>query len=199
MCGRYTLFTEKEQRELYNIIQEVEEKLNPLGMKLKKGEIHPTNLAPILVGQDKKVLPEGAIWGFPHFQEGGVIINARADTAPTNKLFAQSFHTRCVVPCTGFYEWKRKTKYLFELENEVIYMAGVVNTYKDEKRYVILTTDANDSMKATHNRMPVILQKEEIEKWLWDYQFAVSILNRVPVQLIKKAAEHEQLTFGDVI
>jgi len=199
MCGRYTLFTEQEQQELYNIIKEVERKLNSSGQKLKTGEIYPTNLAPILVRKNETVTPEAAVWGFPQFQKSGVIINARAETAPEKRMFAKPLsETRCVVPAAGFYEWdKAKTKYLFRFpENESLYMAGILNSYQNDRRFVILTTDANESMQAVHNRMPVILKQHEVEPYLWDYQFALRVLNRIPFRLEKtEENENGQLHF----
>lgn len=194
MCGRYILFTEQEQRELYNILKEVEEKLNGSGQKLKTGEICPTNLAPVLIREDERVTPEAAVWGFPQHQRSGVIINARAETAPEKRMFAKSLsETRCVIPAGGFYEWDRaRTKYLFRFpENEPLFMAGILSRYQDERRFVILTTDANTSMQAVHNRMPVMLKQHEVEPYLWDYQFALSVLNRVPAALVKTEEENE--------
>lgn len=194
MCGRYTLFTEQEQQELYNIIKEVEEKLDGSGKMMKTGEIYPTNLAPVLVRENERVTPEAAVWGFPQFQRSGVIINARAETAADKRMFAKPLsETRCVVPAGGFYEWdKAKTKYLFRFpENEPLYMAGILNRYQNDRRFVILTTDANTSMQAVHNRMPVMLKQNEVEPYLWDYQFALSILNRVPAALVKTEEESE--------
>ena len=45
MCGRYTLFTDKEYQDIRKIIRAVQEK----GHEVKTGEIYPTNPAPILV------------------------------------------------------------------------------------------------------------------------------------------------------
>ena len=202
MCGRFTLFTDKEQRELYKIIKEVDEKLKRESMserQIKIGEIYPTNLVPVLMAENESISAEAAAWGFPNFKNKGVIINARAETAPEKKMFAKPLQSmRCVVPSTGFYEWdKRKTKYLFnEPGQDLLYMAGIVNLYQDERRFVILTTNANESMQEIHNRMPVILEQEEIGKYLWDYQFALSVLNRVPVQLVRKGeVQGEQMQF----
>lgn len=199
MCGRYTLFTDREQKELYEIIHKVDEKLNQAELRGKQmkttGDVYPTDLVPVLVGANEAVTPDAAVWGFPHFQRKGVIINARADTAPEKRLFAKPFQTmRCVVPSAGFYEWDpKKEKYLFTRPDDgVVYMAGLANIFQDEKRFVILTTDANASMKAVHHRMPVILDKPEIEQWLCDDRFAMEILKRVPMQLLKKVVKIDE-------
>jgi putative SOS response-associated peptidase YedK len=66
-------------------------------------------------------------------------------------------------------------------------MAGLYSFYMDEIRYVILTTDANESMKDVHNRMPLVLPKNEIETWIMDNSATMDLLKRVPPQLIKEA------------
>ncbi len=41
-------------------------------------------------------------------------------------------------------------------------MAGCYNRYEDEERFVILTTKAIFSVSPEHNRMPLILEPEEL-------------------------------------
>ena len=53
-----------------------------------------------------------------------------------------------------------------------------------------MTTAANESMIKVHDRMPLILEKEELEDWLDDKKME-QILHQVPVQL-KREAEYEQ-------
>lgn len=110
MCGRYTLMTDEEYGDIRRIIQEVQDKLH--GAPVKTGEIFPTNLAPVLLTDQGRVEAEAAIWGFPNFRNKGVIINARAETAPEKPMFRKSLLTsRCIVPTTGFFEWsKEKSK-----------------------------------------------------------------------------------------
>ena len=54
MCGRYTLFTDKEYQDIRKIIRAVQEK----GHEVKTGEIYPTNPAPILVWEGKETVPQ---------------------------------------------------------------------------------------------------------------------------------------------
>ena len=74
MCGRYSLFNDKEIVDIAQIIQEVESRY---GTAVNTGEIYPTNLAPVLIGGD--VHPEPARWGFPKFNGSGVIINVNGE------------------------------------------------------------------------------------------------------------------------
>lgn len=76
-------------------------------------------------------MPELLAWGFPRFDKKGVVINARAETAPDKPMFRKCLEQRrCVIPSTGFYEWAAdKTKYRFRLPGEdALYMAGLTTS-----------------------------------------------------------------------
>ncbi len=208
MCGRYN-FTVEQSEEIQEILEKVNAKFH--GKEVKTGEIFPTNPVPILIGEDKgltspgsseglslgstsgvsqEVSPVISNWGFPKFDQKGVIINARSETAFEKRTFRDSLlNRRCIIPSTGFYEWdSSKQKFLFRQEGtNALYMAGLYTFYQNEMRFVILTTQANDSMKAVHHRMPLVIPKDEIEAWIFDYKATNDILKRTPPQLIKEA------------
>lgn len=116
MCGRYN-FSQEESDEIREIVREVERRQRG---EFKMGEIYPTNVAPVLVAGDDRPVPELLAWGFPRFDKKGVVINARAETAPDKPMFRKCLEQRrCVIPSTGFYEWAAdKTKYRFRLPGE---------------------------------------------------------------------------------
>lgn len=187
MCGRYSLFDEREIADIDRIIREVEERFRE---KVKTGEIYPTDRAPILLGQDGH--PEPAGWGYPHFSGKGVIINARAETAAEKRLFRESLLARrCAVPSTGFYEWAKtgnRQKYWFRLPDEpVLYMAGLYGDFAGERRFVILTTEANPSMEDVHSRMPVILPSGGLLEWINDAGAALERLHGRMPPLVREA------------
>lgn len=193
MCGRYSVVTEEEAIEIREIIDEVNERYAnaPELAAMRTGEIFPTNVAPLLVAGAGGAEARLMAWGFPRFQGPGVIINARAETAMEKPLFRNSLERRrCVVPSTGFFEWKhedgraKKDKYLITLPGEsALWMAGFYDTFKDKAgkpytAFVILTTEANASMAALHDRMPVILPMGLRDRWLRDPDAAADILRR---------------------
>jgi putative SOS response-associated peptidase YedK len=63
---------------------------------------------------------------------------------------------------------------------ETIFLAGLYNIFDIERRFVILTTEANDSVADIHDRMPVILDRSEVEPWLTDLDYSTLVLRRVP-------------------
>ena len=190
MCGRYQ-FTQDSLE-----LQEIAERLDNAGKAFKTGEIFPTNTAPVLVAEGQGSKPEAYIWGFPHFKGNGVIINARSETAADKTMFRKPLLTgRCVVPTSGFFEWSqdgRKQKYLFRKPGvETLYLAGLFNCFRGENRYVILTTEANASISDIHNRMPVILQPEEIQPWLSNPDSVQPILDRTGIMLAHREVSGE--------
>jgi len=195
MCGRYN-FTVEQTDEVIELLEKLNAKFQ--NKEFKTGEIFPTNLAPILVEEQGEVSPTLSSWGFPKFDEKGVIINARAESAFEKKTFRDSLlNRRCIIPSTGFFEWDgQKRKYLFRLEGtNMLYMAGLYTYYRDEMRYVILTTDANESMKEVHDRMPLVIPKQEIRTWIMDSQATNELLHRVPPLLVKEATDGQMSLF----
>lgn len=190
MCGRYVLFSDTEMQDIRDIIDEVQRKVNG---EIKTGEIFPTDKAPVLIQQQDIITPEVIIWGYPNFRNKGVIINARAESVQEKTMFRKSLYTkRCVIPSTGFYEWShsgKKLKYRFNLPGtESLYMAGLYDEFDGQQRFVILTTEANSSMAAIHNRMPVVLDQDKKNLWLSDSQAAIDILDSSPPNLIRVSA-----------
>lgn len=190
MCGRYTLSSAEDLRDFEDIVNEVQRN-ETAKRNILQGDIFPTDLAPVLVQENKMIIPKLVVWGFPNFKNNGVIINARAETAPAKPLFSQALlYGRCVIPSTGFFEWDKQTrqKYQFNLpDSKALYMAGFVREFEGKRRFVILTTSANESMRDIHDRMPVILDKSDIDTWLNDSNCTAYFLKRTPPLLVRRA------------
>ena len=185
MCGRYAISTEEENVEFREILNKINEKFRDTEelSKMKTGEIFPTNIVPIITaGSNNNKVVNLFKWGFPNFRNNSVIINARSETIEEKPTFRKIFHTkRCLIPASGFFEWKliedKKVKHLIRTANRnFFYMAGFYNSFTDENdepytSFVIITTNANKEMLEVHDRMPVILTKDETELWLQNDQF----------------------------
>lgn len=177
MCGRYTLVGGETQPEGLRLLQQMEKK--PESIALKGKDIFPSEQAPVYAVQQGKVKLQCMRWGLPNPYRNGLIINARAETASQKKLFQASLHSlRCVVPCTGFYEWnKQKDGYRFSLGHSgLLYMAGIYAHWDDGARFVILTVPANPSVARVHDRMPLILPRQSVRTWLNDPERALHLL-----------------------
>ena len=161
----------------------------------RTGDVFPAQNATIIKGQEHHLAAEQMRWGFPGFEKGKLLINARAESALERRAFRDSIQNRrCIIPSRGFYEWnKSKEKFTFEREDAtVLFMAGCYNRYEDEERFVILTTEANSSVALIHNRMPLILEPEEVEDWVLDDRATEYLLHKTP-GLLKAHAEYEQM------
>ena len=189
MCGRYYV-DDETVREIGKIVREVDAKLR----KKWTGDVYPSQAAAVLTGKTSALRAEEMNWGFLQYQKKGLLINARTETVLERKTFRDSvLHRRCIIPAKHFYEWDaKKNKVTFLREDApVLYMAGFYNLFQDKERFIIITTQANASVEQVHDRMPLILEKGELEDWIYDDRFLEFALKKVPVQL-KKQQEYEQ-------
>ncbi len=168
------------------------------GRKLP-ADIYPDETAPILQEDGSDLLLADVKWGFPRYRGKGLYINARAETALEKPTFRDSaLSRRCIIPARHFYEWDpEKNKVTFEEKNEEpMYMAGLYNRYGDEDRFVILTTEANDSVSPVHPRMPLILKRDEIRPWIFSGAETGEFLKERP-GLLKQQQDYEQQSLFD--
>ncbi len=196
MCGRYYV-DDETAREIERIIRIADEKVRKAAsVTVQTKDICPTDIAPVLAASENGIRCSMQKWGFPGFDGKQVIFNARSESAPDKKMFRECVeHRRIVVPATWFYEWNRnKEKNIFyRKEQPVLFMAGIYNRYQNEDRFVILTTQANESMSPVHNRMPLILEPEEVFSWIFDKEKTEPLLHKVPC-LLERRTEFEQMT-----
>ncbi len=209
MCGRYHV-EDDTAREIEKVMRQVDEKFwkeSRAGIpkntpKFSAGDIHPTELAPVLVKEHGAVGCRMLRWGLPGYapkesgRKGQVIFNARSETAMDKPAFQDGMRSRrIVVPAAWFYEWNpMKEKNIFRrLDSPVLFMAGCYNHYEDGDCFVILTTAANASMEPVHRRMPLILEREEIAGWLLDGSRTKELLGKKPC-LLEREAEYEQIS-----
>ena len=87
-----------------------------------------------------------------------------------------------------FYEWDGdKRKFRFSMPGaQELYMAGIYDTRGGVPCYSILTTAANGSMREVHDRMPLVLEREQIDPWLYDLEVTEEFLRMTPPQLSKE-------------
>jgi putative SOS response-associated peptidase YedK len=137
-------------------------------------------------------------WGLVPFwskdgKAGYSTINARAETITTSATYREAFkRRRCLVPADLFYEWmkldaKAKQPYAIALKNGSLFaFAGLWETWKDKvtgktlETYTIITTDPNELMVPLHNRMPVIVNRIDYDRWL-----APAEPSHLPVDLLR--------------
>ena len=120
-------------------------------------------------------------WGLvpswaPDDKSGARLINARADGVATKPSIRAAFKKRrCLIPATGFYEWRTngKAKQPFHFrrpDGKPFLFAGLWESWGDMAAPLpttcLITTDANGTVSPFHDRMPVILDRATIDVWL---------------------------------
>lgn len=208
MCGRYYIEADDEMiEEIRNICAKIDAQNNAPTSSIAVGEVFPTNSAPVITENG----PVAMKWGFPMYNSTKPIINARSETATEKPMFSAALkQRRIVVPTSGFYEWmhvgtKSTDKYLFTLAGEkMLCLAGLYTNFARpdgtrEDCFSILTTEANESMRPYHNRMPVYIAAGERDAWLSDPASVGEMLHRAQPELNATKQVHgdhfEQLSF----
>ncbi len=186
MCGRYQAWLDDD--ELLGIIER--EKKGSAAKYFRREEIFPGDEMPIIYGSYAAVRAHRAVWGFTSQlpvnntedkikKVNRLIINARAETAAQKPMFSEALRNgRALVLASGYYEWNGGRKYRYYNERGAILMACIERVVNDERQYVILTTDAVGTPSDIHDRMPVFVERDEMKDWLYDENYALSVLGR---------------------
>src|SRR5262249_54379521 len=129
--------------------------------------VAPTQNVDVVVAERGKLVAMKMKWGWTH-KKFGSITNAQAETA-RQKMFKEAWqHRRCIVPATGFYEWKSgkpAQPYLITLATgQLFWMAGLFS----RGEVTILTGPASGFIRSIHDRQPVVLPERELDWWFTD-------------------------------
>jgi putative SOS response-associated peptidase YedK len=177
MCGRFSLTKEE---------LEIEKRFNAKFYSndlVKRYNVAPSQLALVLTDEKPYEL-QLYKWGLiPSWAKEAAIgykmINAKAETIFEKPSFRNLIRKRrCLVISDGFYEWKplagkHKQPYRIGLKGDDLFaFAGLWDTWTDKDTgeivptFTIITTDANSLVNPIHDRMPVLLHREDEAKWL---------------------------------
>jgi putative SOS response-associated peptidase YedK len=196
MCGRFALITDLTKiAERFNIRKSL--------VDVKAGwNISPGQHIAAVVQQNGQNIIESFLWGLiPSWAKdpsiGHKLINARAETIGEKPSFRAAFKKRrCLIIVDGFYEWKTDGKkkiplYFYFKSGEPFALAGLHESWispeqKQVNTCTIITTDANSLISPIHDRMPVIVHKEQEHTWInesiEDKSVLLSILKPYPAE-----------------
>lgn len=176
MCGRYSFILEDEMiRERFGVT---------VRSAIYKARYNcaPTQKLSVISNENPGELSLYR-WGLiPHWAKdisiGNKLINAKSETILEKPAFKNSFRSkRCLVLSDGFYEWKKGTvRTPFRItrrDGSAFAMAGIWDQWtnpegEEIRSFAILTTSPNSLMKKIHDRMPVILDRENEKNWIED-------------------------------
>ena len=109
---------------------------------------------------------------------GNRLINARSESIAEKASFRNAFKKRrCLIIADGFYEWKgekgrKQPMFITSTDHKPFAFAGLWETWKKDdqdsiyKSCTIITTQASESIRDIHHRMPVIIKPPAYEPWL---------------------------------
>ena len=181
MCGRYYIAAEDNDEEIARIIAILNK--DSQAMQMHTGEIFPSQMAPVIVNTPNGWTVKPMKWGFPRVGGGGLVINCRSEKADVTPMFSKAVRERrCLVPMSGFFEWRRtasgaktKEKFAFSLaDGGAMFLAGAYGCFSGGAEaggydgFVIMTQQADEQMQPYHHRMPVILDNRRARHtWLF--------------------------------
>jgi len=177
MCGRNTLIKNiKILSEEFHIDLSDIEDFNP------SYNIAPTHKAPILLKNNKERIVKNMRWGLiPSWAKdlsiGSNMINARSESLLDKTSYQNLINqNRCIIFSDGYYEWKntngnKQPYYITSPDKKTLAMAGLWTEWQSNNNeiiysFTIITTKAQSNLSMIHNRMPVILEENNIEKWI---------------------------------
>jgi putative SOS response-associated peptidase YedK len=193
MCGRFVLLTD---------LSVIVESFGIAEMACDyrtSNNISPGQQISVVV-RDNKTRLVNTSWGLvPSWAKdpsiGNKMFNARAETVAEKPSFRKSFQNRrCLIVADGFYEWQklgkdRKPFYFSMKSGRPFGFAGLYETWMSPEREplntcTIITTQPNELVRSVHDRMPVIVPKDEETSWIdpvnRDQEMLLSLLKPYP-------------------
>ncbi|MNI32726.1 putative SOS response-associated peptidase YedK [compost metagenome] len=177
MCGRFTLIVTLDELMLHYHIQT--SRFPQYGPKYN---VAPGQMVMTVIHDGVQNRMGELRWGLiPEWAKeekvGFQMLNARAESLTEKPAFKKPFQRkRCLIPADSFYEWKgtgkNKQPMRILLKNqEVFSLAGLYDTWTSPdghaiSTFTIITTTPNDLVADIHDRMPVIIRKEDEAAWL---------------------------------
>lgn len=175
MCGRF------ESKRIESVLLDLfgqnnlEVKTDDEIKNAAEGDISPAQKIVCFVKKGKGYYITKINWGIKFSEDSPLIFNSRIETIKEKKYWGTIFaNNRCIVPMTGFYEWKaegkKKTKYKITVpELKVFFVPALYDKDKDKKISAsLITTAPNKFIQQIHHRMPVILNFNEAVEYLSD-------------------------------
>jgi putative SOS response-associated peptidase YedK len=182
MCGRYVITSTPEAiRALFGYAEQPN--FPP------RYNVAPTQPIPIVRLVDGKRSFALVRWGLlPSWVKDPktfpLLINARGESVLDKPAFRNAMRRRrCLIPADGFYEWQArgtagpKRPYFVRARRDAggaappLAFAGLWETWtgpngEEIDTAAIVTTNANRTLSAIHERMPVFVPKEAFDLWL---------------------------------
>ncbi|MBL0386806.1 SOS response-associated peptidase [Tumebacillus sp. ITR2] len=201
MCGRFTLTVTEDQLKMRFGVEEIPFDYQP------RYNIAPGQMLTAVIQHEGQKRLGQLKWGLVPFWAkdasiGYKTINAKSETVAEKPAFKNAFQRkRCLIPADGFYEWQKSASgkqpmRILLKDREIFTMAGLYDTWtspEGEKLHTctILTTKPNPLVSEIHDRMPVILRREDEGLWLDREHFDSDLLH----SLLTPYSEDEMFSY----
>lgn len=144
-----------------------------------EGEVFPGAMVPVLATSRagrKTAFP--MIWGYNVQGISRLIVNARSETAQEKQSFKEGWAAhRCVIPASWYYEWEHRLspagkpvtgeKYAIQPRGQQLtWLCGLYRMEDGLPHFVVLTRDSGESIAFLHDRMPLILPEQDVDRWI---------------------------------
>jgi putative SOS response-associated peptidase YedK len=178
VCGRFALFaTSAQLAEHFGLAEGVAADVQP------HYNVTPGRAVAVVRERDGVRRLDALKWGLVPFWAkdasiGQRLINARLDSLTSKPAFREAFtRRRCLIAASGFYEWaeavqgRRRPFFIRGRSEPLLAFAGLWERWRapDGKLLescVIVTTDAVPDLASIHDRMPVLVAREDQGRWL---------------------------------
>jgi putative SOS response-associated peptidase YedK len=177
MCGRYAFFSPAEAVRRTFMLDDVP------GLEPRYNVAPTQDVACARAGEEGARAFAMLHWGLvPKWAKeraiGNRMINARSETLAEKPSFREAFRKRrCLVLADGWYEWQvaaggKQPWFIHRKDARPFAFAGLWERWKDPangaplESCTIVTTDASESIRKIHERMPVVLAETDWDRWL---------------------------------
>lgn len=172
MCGRYEL--KAKARELNKQFQPLHLAQHEMP---RATNMHPTDWVLMITGNRDGYLGGYAKWGlvgrFLDKEPRSPLLSLGSEGLAAKPFYGKILkQNRCLIPATAFYEWQSRTAGKQELrirhaKDKVLMFAGIYDHHPlAGTTCAILTTATDETMSLLHDRMPLILGRDESAFWL---------------------------------
>lgn len=198
VCGRFTSLTPPEElAALFDAVSVPSVEPLDSGGDVFEANFNVAPSLPIFVvarGSDGQRKLGRMTWGLvPSWakeRRGSGHVNARSETIAEKPSFRPSLgHQRCLIPMSGYYEWRtvndslpttspaktpKRAVYVTRRDGQPMAVAGLWSAWRPTpdgtamRTCCIITSAANPSLARIHDRMPVVLEPEDWAVWLGD-------------------------------
>ena len=165
MCGRYVITNPvSKTKKIVKSAIKVDD--------LENYNAHPYQNLPVIKkyinGNTLENLKWGMVPSWSKKKEFKPLINARLETIDEKISFKKLIKlTRCIAVADGFYEWKREEKYkvpyyFLREDKKIMYIAAIY----ENNEFCLITEQATNNVNEIHHRQPVIINENDINRYL---------------------------------